>query len=112
MKQRFWLCLLMLLPGLAFPASAQIGPVPSPSGPVMAGPYLVVDAATGETLLQRDAGAAWHPASLTKLMTLYLVFEEMKAGRLTTATPVAFSQHAANMPASKLALGVGATITV
>ena len=74
----------------AAPAGAQLAPVPSPSGPVVAGPYLVVDAATGETLLQRDPGAAWYPASLTKLMTLYLVFEELKAGRLTLATPVPF----------------------
>jgi D-alanyl-D-alanine carboxypeptidase len=38
--------------------------------------------ATGETLLQRDSGAAWYPASLTKLMTMYVGFEELKAGRL------------------------------
>ena len=46
----------------------------------------------GETLLERDAGAFWYPASLTKLMTLYIVFEELKAGRLTLATPVPLSR--------------------
>ena len=66
----------------------------SPSGPVQAGPYVVVDAATGETLLERNAGAFWYPASLTKMMTIYIVFEELKAGRLTLATPVPFSEHA------------------
>lgn len=116
MKQRFPVRALALFLALfavsAVPARAQLGAVPSPSGPVVAGPYLVVDAATGETLLQRDAGAAWYPASLTKLMTLYVVFEELKAGRLTLATPVPFSQHAASMPASKLAIAAGGSITV
>jgi D-alanyl-D-alanine carboxypeptidase len=116
MKQHFPIRPLGLFLALfalsAAPAGAQLATVPSPSGPVVAGPYLVVDAATGETLLQRDAGAAWYPASLTKLMTLYLAFEELKAGRLTVATPVAFSQHAASMPASKLSIAAGASVTV
>jgi D-alanyl-D-alanine carboxypeptidase len=116
MKQRFPVRALALFLALfawsAAPAGAQLASVPSPSGPVVAGPYLVVDAATGETLLQRDPGAAWYPASLTKLMTLYLVFEELKAGRLTLATPVPFSQHAASASPSKLGMAVGASITV
>ena len=69
MKLRFLLVFCALL-GLAAPASAQIAPVASPTGPVMAGPYVIVDAATGETLLEKNAGAAWYPASLTKLMTI------------------------------------------
>lgn len=93
-------------------ARAQIAPVSSPSGPVQAGPYLVVDAATGETLLERSVGAFWYPASLTKLMTIYLVFEELKAGRLTLATPLSFSQHARSQQPSKLGLAPGQTITV
>lgn len=116
MKQRFPTRVLALLAAMlafcATPAGAQLAAVASPSGPVVAGPYLVVDAATGEALLQRDPGAAWYPASLTKLMTLFLVFEDLKAGRLTLATPVPFSQHAANMPPSKLGLAPGASITV
>lgn len=116
MKQRFparvLSLFLALLASCAAPAGAQLAAVASPSGPVVAGPYLVVDAATGEALLQRDPGAAWYPASLTKLMTLYLVFEDLKAGRLTLATPVPFSQHAANMPPSKIGLAPGASITV
>ena len=37
-----------------------------------AGPYLVVDAATGETIVEKDATTPWYPASLTKLMTTYV----------------------------------------
>ena len=110
--KRCVLSLFMALVGLSGPAMAQIAPVASPSGPVMAGPYAIIDAATGEVLLEKNAGAAWYPASLTKLMTAYLTFEALKAGRLTLASPVQFSQHASSMPESKLGVAPGASITV
>jgi D-alanyl-D-alanine carboxypeptidase len=97
---------------LAAPVRAQIAMVASPSGPVPAGPYLVIDAASGETLLERNAGAFWYPASLAKLMTIYIVFEELKSGRLSPSTPVPFSDYARSMPPSKLGLAAGQTITV
>ena len=106
------LLLLMMLLGLTGPAVAQVAPVNSPTGPVMAGPYAVIDAATGETLLEQNAGAAWYPASLTKLMTAYLTFEQLKAGKLTLASPVPFSQRASAMPESKLGVAPGTSITV
>ena len=56
---------------------------------------------------ERNAGASWYPASLTKMMTLYIVFEELKAGRLTLTTPVPFSEYARSMPQTKLGLGAG-----
>ena len=88
MNLRLLLCILALIGLSAVPSRAQIAPVASPSGPVQAGPYVVVDAATGETLLERSPGALWYPASLTKMMTIYIVFEELKTGRITLATPV------------------------
>jgi D-alanyl-D-alanine carboxypeptidase len=112
MNLRLLLCILGLIGLSAVPSRAQIAAVASPSGPVQAGPYVVVDAATGETLLERNAGAFWYPASLTKMMTIYLVFEELKAGRITLATPVPFSEQARSMPPSKLGLGPGQTVTV
>src|SRR5262245_5242018 len=111
MKLRLLLGMLFLF-GLALPAEAQIAAVTSPSGPVQAGPYVVVDAATGETLLERNAGAFWHPASLTKMMTIYIVFEELKAGRLTLASPLTLSEVARAKPPSKLGLAAGQAITV
>jgi D-alanyl-D-alanine carboxypeptidase len=110
--KRLFLGLFGLLGLLSLPAAAQFTSVVSPSGPVPAGPYVVVDAATGETLLQSNAGASWYPASLTKLMTIYLTFQELKAGRLTLDGPVAFSQHASAMPPSKLGVAPGNAITV
>jgi D-alanyl-D-alanine carboxypeptidase len=112
MKSRLFLCLLVLLGLAAVPAAAQFAPVASPTGPVMAGPYIVVDAATGETLLQSNPGAAWYPASLTKLMTIYLAFEELKAGRLTLAMPIVFSKHAHDMEPVTLGVPIGGTLTV
>lgn len=111
-KSGLFVSLLGLLCLAAFSAAAQFAPVASPSGPVMAGPYIIVDAHTGETLLQSNAGAPWYPASLTKLMTIYITFQELKAGRLTLQTAVPFSQHAASMPPAKLGAAPGSTITV
>jgi D-alanyl-D-alanine carboxypeptidase len=112
MNLRLLLCILALTGLATAPAEAQIAAVTSPSGPVQAGPYVVVDAITGETLLERNAGAFWHPASLTKMMTIYIVFEELKAGRLTLATPMSLSEVARAKPASKLGLAPGQAITV
>ena len=111
MKFRLLLRILALI-GFSASAHAQIAAVTSPSGPVQAGPYVVVDAATGETLLERNAGAFWHPASLTKMMTIYIVFEELKAGRLTLASPLTLSEVARAKPPSKLGLAAGQAITV
>lgn len=112
MKSRLFFCLLAFLSLAGLPAAAQFAPVNSPTGPVMAGPYIVVDATTGETLLQSNPGASWVPASLTKLMTIYLTFSELKAGRLTLDTPVTFSQHASSQPQTALVVPAGRSITV
>jgi D-alanyl-D-alanine carboxypeptidase len=112
MNLRLLLCILGLIGLSAVPSRAQIAAVASPSGPVQAGPYVVIDAVTGETLLERSAGALWYPASLTKMMTIYIIFEELKAGRITLATALPFSEQARAMPPSKLGLGAGQTVTV
>jgi D-alanyl-D-alanine carboxypeptidase len=110
--RRFFAPLLLVL-GL-WPASAfaQLAALNTPTGQILAGPTLVVDAATGEVLLARNAGAPWYPASLAKLMTLYAVFAELKAGRLTLADRVVFSQQASQMPETKIGIPPGGSITV
>jgi D-alanyl-D-alanine carboxypeptidase len=112
MNVRLLLCILGLFALSLASAQAQIATVASPSGPVPAGPYVVVDVATGEALLDRSAGALWYPASLTKMMTIYIVFEELKAGRLQLTTTLPFSENARKMPASHLGLAPGQAITV
>ncbi|MGE3650213.1 MAG: D-alanyl-D-alanine carboxypeptidase family protein [Reyranellaceae bacterium] len=103
---------VLVLALLGTPAGAQSGFLPSPTGPVQAGPSLVVDAQSGEVLHQRDASAPWYPASLTKLMTLYLLFEDLKAGKIQLTDQLAFSTYAYNQQPSKLVLPVGATISI
>src|SRR5258708_16463951 len=105
------LCVFGLLALAALPAAAQIAPVSSPTGPVMAGPYIVIDAATGETMLQRDPGAFWYPASLTKIMTTYLVFEELKAGRLHLETPVTMPKTSHDIEGVNLGVPIGGSFS-
>lgn len=71
---------------------------------------LVVDANTGNVLYARFADAPRYPASLTKMMTLYMVFERLKDGRLSYSTPIRMTANAAGRPPSKLGLPPGRTI--
>ena len=73
---------------------------------------LVVDGNSGEVLQASNADATRHPASLTKIMTLYLLFEELDAGRIRLDTPLKISAHAAEQAPSKLGLKPGQTIAV
>jgi D-alanyl-D-alanine carboxypeptidase len=73
---------------------------------------IVVDANTGKTLFSSSADAARYPASLTKMMTLYLTFEALKAGKIKKSTKVSFSKNAAKEPPTKLGVKAGGSITV
>ncbi|MEM7642588.1 MAG: D-alanyl-D-alanine carboxypeptidase family protein [Pseudomonadota bacterium] len=68
--------------------------------PGQAAPYaeMVMDARTGEVLRARNADARLHPASLTKMMTLYVAFEAVRLGEITLDTQVRISRNAANTP--------------
>jgi D-alanyl-D-alanine carboxypeptidase len=77
-----------------------------------AGPSLVFDASTGEIISQDRAGEPWYPASLTKLMTAYVVFQKIKAGQLKLEQKIAVSELAARQPPSKLGMKAGSTISV
>ena len=75
----------------------------------LAAPYaaLVMDARTGQVLHSRNADTRLHPASLTKMMTLYVAFEAVERGEISLDTPVKISRHAASEPPSKLGLKAG-----
>ncbi|MGH7050439.1 MAG: D-alanyl-D-alanine carboxypeptidase [Acetobacteraceae bacterium] len=74
--------------------------------------YVVVDAASGRVLAQFEPDATRYPASLTKLMTLYLAFEALRDRRITLSTVIPFSDRAAAVEPVKLGLPPGSTITV
>ena len=71
---------------------------------------IVIDAETGTILSADSADALRHPASLTKMMTLLMVFDALDNGRLQPNQRIQISQRAASMPASKLGLPAGSSI--
>jgi D-alanyl-D-alanine carboxypeptidase len=73
---------------------------------------LVVDGTTGKVLYARNENAERHPASLTKMMTLYLLFDALKRGQVTMQTPMPVSYHASIQKPTKLSLRPGETIPV
>ena len=77
-----------------------------------AGPALLFDADNGRVLYAEDQDNQWHPASLTKIMTAYVVFEAIKEGKLTLETKISCSQHASSQPPTRVGLNVGATMSV
>ena len=77
-------------------------------------PYsdMVVDAKTGRVLHSVNETALRHPASITKVMTLYLLFEQLERGKLELDSPLRISAYAARQAPSKLGLAPGDTIEV
>ncbi|WP_192178780.1 SPOR domain-containing protein [Mesorhizobium amorphae] len=73
---------------------------------------IVVDAKTGKVLYSSDANGRRYPASLTKMMTLYLTFEALAKGRISKNTPVPFSARAAAEPPTKLGVKAGRAVSV
>jgi D-alanyl-D-alanine carboxypeptidase len=73
---------------------------------------IIVDANSGATLSANSPDASRHPASLTKIMTLYLLFERLDAGKMNLDTEMAVSEHASEQAPTKLGLRPGQTIRV
>jgi D-alanyl-D-alanine carboxypeptidase len=78
----------------------------------LAGPSLVVDVDSGQTLSENNATEPWYPASLTKLVTTYVALQAVRDGRLTLDTPLTMSARAAAMPASKMGFAPGVEVTL
>jgi D-alanyl-D-alanine carboxypeptidase len=78
----------------------------------LAGPALLFDAADGRILYAEDLDHQWHPASLTKIMTAYVVFEAIKEGKVTLETRIKCSELAHVQPPSKIGLNVGAEMSI
>src|ERR1700690_3275778 len=97
----------------ARPASPHYAPVAAgavPNSPAFSA--LVVDANSGRTLYSADENGLRHPASITKVMTLYLLFEQLDSGAMTLRTQIPISEHAASQEPSKLGLLPGDSISV
>ena len=73
---------------------------------------IVVDAKSGKVLYEDQADSRRYPASVTKVMTLYVLFQELQAGNLSLSTKMTVSRHAASAVPTKLGLRAGSTISV
>ena len=73
---------------------------------------IVVDAKSGKVMYEEAADSKRYPASITKVMTLYVLFQELSAGNLSLSTKMTVSRHAAAATPTKLGLRAGATISV
>ena len=99
-----WCGALFISGGLAaaWPAAAVTRPVSA----------ILVDARDGTVLFAENAGIVRRPASLTKMMTLFLTFDALDAGTLRPGDPVRFSRYASGMAPSKLGMRPGGSMTV
>ncbi|HEX4242689.1 MAG TPA: D-alanyl-D-alanine carboxypeptidase family protein [Steroidobacteraceae bacterium] len=97
----------------AAPAPATVGPNGIPTPPqVDATAYVVVDFRTDKVLAAENATARVEPASLTKLMTAYIVFEQLAAGKLKLDEQVMVSEHAWRSEGSRSFIELGKPVTV
>src|SRR3984885_5067757 len=94
----------------ASPRYALVAEGAVPSSPAFSA--IVVDVNSGRTLYSADENGLRHPASITKVMTLYLLFEQLDSGAMTLRTPIPISEHAASQEPSKLGLAPGDSISV
>jgi D-alanyl-D-alanine carboxypeptidase len=99
---------------LGFAAPAAQAQIPYLQLPAQQPKYasIVVDAETGEVLYGKRADSARYPASITKVMTLYLMFEQLASGQMTLEDRVVFSPRAAAAPPTKLFVKAGDSISV
>ena len=74
--------------------------------------WILLDAQTGQVLSEQNADVATYPASLTKMMTLYLTFEQLNQGKIRLNQPITVSEEAASRAPSKLGLTPGDQVTV
>ena len=95
-------------------AAIALAAVLCAASPAWASKYasIVIDMETGQVLHDRDADETRHPASLTKVMTLYLVFDAIESGKLKLSDRLTVSKAAARAQPSKLGLKAGTTIKV
>ncbi len=90
---------LAVPPPLALPTSAKYASI-------------VVDASDGEVLFQMNADQPRFPASLTKMMTIYMLFEALESGRVSRSTLIPVSDHARSRPPTKIGFKRGQSIDV
>lgn len=110
--RRLLAVLLALTVSVAMSTAPALTRVEAQSGENARYAAIVVDAVSGETLFSRHGGDRRYPASLTKMMTLYLAFEALSTGRVSLSDQLTISPLAASQAPSKLGLAAGQTISL
>ncbi len=95
---------------LAMPSSLL--PVRAAEAKLPSGPHILIDANDGAILAGSDIHQRWYPASLTKMMTVYVTLRAIKAGELAAGSPVIISREAIRQPPSKMGYGPGTKLNV
>ncbi len=104
--------LTLLLGGLICTAQAR-PPLPTPEAPAFeASSYILVDHLSGQVLAERNATQRFDPASITKLMTAYIVFHELRAGNAALTDMVHVSEKAWKAEGSRMFIEVGHKVSL
>ncbi len=105
-----FLCLGLLL---LTASAATARPLPIPDPPTLdVDSYILMNAQSGQVLAAQDPDAPIEPASITKLMTIYIVFDEISKGNLALDDKVTISEHAWRMGGSKMFVEVGTQVSI
>ena len=105
-------CVVFLIFALVSSAYAQ-APMPAPAPPIIgAKSYLVIDATTGRELASLDPDTPLAPASLTKIMTTYVVFKALSEGQIQLADEVTIPERAWRTPGSRMFIEVGKRVKI
>ncbi len=94
-----------------FSTLVTAAPLPAPPQ-LSANSFLLIDNISGEVLAEKNPDGRIEPASLTKLMTAYIVATEIKQGTLTEADPAIVSEFAQSMPGSRMFIEAGKTVSI
>jgi D-alanyl-D-alanine carboxypeptidase (penicillin-binding protein 5/6) len=112
MSTRLFCALLIFISLFATDTYAQSA-MPAPAPPIIgAKSYLVIDATTGHELASLDPDIPLAPASLTKIMTTYVVFAALRQGQIQLDDEVTISERAWRMPGSRMFIEVGKRVTI
>ncbi|MBQ9140704.1 MAG: D-alanyl-D-alanine carboxypeptidase [Lachnospiraceae bacterium] len=98
-RRMAWICVVLTLITQVMPVKAQVD-VTSPAA-------ILIEASTGEVIFEKNPDEKRSPASITKIMTLLLTFEALKAGKVTLEESVLVSAHASGMGGSQVYLAEG-----
>ena len=99
------------MPALFLAFSLSAAPLPAPPQ-LSAGSYLLVDFVSGAVLAEKNPHQRMEPASLTKMMTAYIVAQELGRGSISSSDPVIISDAAQAMPGSRMFVEAGTTATI